>query len=156
MIKPNYVVIPTFAILVSVIGSGLTSQSLQGWYQQINLPEWTPPGSVIGIVWTILFILAAISALMVWNKTVHDRQFRNIITAFVINGVLNVLWSFLFFSRHLVGLAAIEAVVLGLSVVLLIVWIWSRSRLAASLLVPYAAWVFFASFLTYSVWVLNK
>lgn len=156
MIKPNYIAIPVFTIFISVIGSRFTSQSLGGWYQNINVPSWTPPGGAIGIVWTFIFILATISALLVWNKTSHDKKFKKIITAFVINGLLNMLWSFLFFSQHLVGFAAIEAVILGLSVVLLILWIWPRSRVAASLLLPYAAWVFFASFLTFSVWMLNK
>ncbi len=152
----NYILIPLFTVLVSGVGSYFTSASLLSWYKTIKLSSFTPPGSVIGAVWTVLFILATISALIVWNKFSHDNYFWIIITAFIVNGILNVLWSYLFFYLHITGWVTIEAAILALSVILLVVLIWPLSKLASSLLIPYAAWASFATFLTYSVYSLNK
>jgi tryptophan-rich sensory protein len=141
--------------LTALFGSLLTSGGMK-WYKSIKLPFWTPPGSVIGAVWTILFILAAICALIVWNKFSHDGRWQLIITIFIFNAILNVFWSLLFFNQHWLAAATFESAALGLSVLALIILIWPGSTLAASLLIPYAAWVGFATFLTYTVWTLNK
>ncbi len=154
--KLNFLLIPLFTVLVAVSGSRFTSTGLQGWYQNINLPTWTPPGSVIGLVWTVIFILATLSALIVWNKWSHNDHFWWVVVIFVLNGFLNALWSYLFFGQHLIGAAIIEAALLGLSVAVLVVLIWPKSKWAALLLVPYAAWTIFATYLTYTVWWLNK
>lgn len=153
--KLNYIVIPLITFLTALSGSLLTSGGMK-WYKSIKLPSWTPAGSVIGAVWTILFILAAICALIVWNKFPHDGRWQLIVAIFILNAILNVFWSFLFFNQHWLGVAAFESAALGLSVLALVILIWPGSVLAASLLIPYAAWVGFATFLTYTVWTLNK
>jgi len=153
--KPNYIIIPLITVFVSLLGGWLTSSGMS-WYKSINLPSWTPPGSIIGLVWTILFILATISALIVWNSLAGKNNFSLIIAIFILNSILNFGWSWLFFNQHLIGLAFFEAILLGFSVVALIILIWPMNRLAASLLILYAAWVAFASYLTYMVWRLNS
>ena len=152
--KLNYFFILLITFLTAFLGSWLTNRGM-GWYKTIKLPSWTPPGSVIGTVWTIIFILATISALITWNKLQHDSHLYWIAVIFIINAILNVGWSFLFFYLHLTGLAIFEAALLGISVVALTVLIWPVSRLAATLLLPYAGWVSFATFLTYMIWSLN-
>ena len=64
--KLNYIIIPLIAFLTATIGSFFTGTGMD-WYETINLPEWTPPGYIIGIVWTIIFVLTAVSALFVWK-----------------------------------------------------------------------------------------
>lgn len=152
--KLNYITIPLMTILVAGVGSWLTSSGMD-WYGTINLPEWTPAGSVIGAVWTTIFILTTLSALIVWSRANRNRRFWWIIVIFLINAFLNVFWSFLFFSQHLIGPAIWEAGLLDASVIALIILIWPISRLASILLVPYAGWVAFATYLTYTVWLLN-
>jgi tryptophan-rich sensory protein len=152
--KLNYIIIPLIVFLTALAGSLLTSSAM-GWYKTINKPSWTPAGSLIGAVWTALFILAAISTLIAWNRLPHDSRFKWIIAVFIINALLNVLWSWLFFNQHMLGAAIFEANLLAASVVALVILIWPGSALAASLLIPYAAWVLFATFLTYQVWSLN-
>jgi len=149
--KLNYIIIPLIAFLVATIGSFFTGTGMD-WYETINLPSWTPPGYIIGIVWTIIFILTAISALIVWKKP------RNwlIIIIFLINAFLNVFWSYLFFNQHLIGAAFFEAVILDITVFILIFLIWPLSKLASLLLLPYGLWTAFASFLTLVVWFMNK
>jgi benzodiazapine receptor len=154
--KLRYLTIPLITILVSAAGSSFTSSGIaSGWYDSIAKPSWTPPGSVIGAVWTAIFILTAISAILVWNKAKRGPRFGWIIGIFIANAALNVFWSFLFFGQHLIGYAVWEAALLDLSVIALMILIWPVSRLASALLVPYAVWVAFAAYLTYVVYALN-
>jgi len=155
--KLSYIIIPLITVLTAGIGSLLTSGGMS-WYKSINLPSWTPAGSIIGAIWTTIFILSAASALIVWNTSANMGQTRLswIAGVFIANAVLNVLWSYLFFNQHLIAPAIFEAGILGLSVIALIVLIWPISELAALLLFPYAGWVCFATYLTYSVWLLNR
>lgn len=153
-LKPNHVVIPLITIATISVGSWITSAGMS-WYKTINFPAFTPPGSFIGTVWTVLFILATISALIVWNKARGGRK-NAIGFAFVINALLNVTWSLLFFGLHLIGPAIYESALLGVSVLVLMILIWPVSKMASWLLAPYLAWVSFATFLTYSIWLLNK
>ncbi len=152
--KINYLVIPLITIFISVFGNWLTSGGMD-WYRTINLPEWTPPGSFIGAMWTVIYILTAISAVIVWNTFPRDGRFSAILWLFLANAFLNVLWSYIFFNQHLIGWATLEAVLLALSVFGLIFLIWPISRITASLLFLYAGWASFATYVSYSVWLLN-
>lgn len=154
--KANYLIIPLVTVAVAVIGSRFTSSGLGGWYRSINLPAWTPPGGVIGLVWTTIFALSTASALIVWNAPNAKAKLPLFAALFLLNAALNVLWSYLFFSRHRIGAAVFEAILLDLTVIALIVLAWPISRPASALLMPYAAWVAFASYLTYNVWKLNR
>lgn len=154
-IKLNYAIIPLITIAVSVAGSYLTDLGMD-WYNTINLPEITPPGSLIGAVWTIIFILSTISALLVWNLSKRNKRIWWIIGIFIANAVLNVFWSGLFFGLHLIGASIIEMIILEISVLALIILAWPVSRWASILLFPYAGWVIFATYLAYNIWLLNK
>jgi benzodiazapine receptor len=154
--KPSHLLIPLVTVAVSLIGQSFTSSGLSGWYKTLTLPSWTPPGSVIGIVWTTIFVLATVSALLLWNTPAAKGRLPVLAAAFLANAALNVLWSWLFFVQHRIVLAGWEAVLLDVSVLILIVLAWPLSRLAAALLVPYAAWVAFAAYLTFTVARLNR
>ncbi len=152
--KPNYVVIPLIALGTSLAGSWFTRSGME-WYRTITTPEWTPPGTVIGAVWTVIFILSAISALLVWNAA--DAQHRSLIAfVFAANAILNILWCYLFFGLHTIGLSIAEMALLNLTTLALIVLIWPTSRAASLLLVPYFLWVSFATYLTVRIWTLNS
>ena len=153
--KANYLIIPIITFVTAAIGSFITNQGMD-WYKTINLPTWTPPGSVIGTVWTVIFILSTISALIFWNQYYGKKYYWLIILLFIINAFLNIVWSYLFFGLNLIVPAIFEAGLLGLSVLGIIILILPYSNLAAGLLLPYFAWVCFATYLTYNVWVLNK
>jgi tryptophan-rich sensory protein len=154
-IKTNYFIIPLIVVLVGLSGSLITLSGKE-WYQSINIPSWTPSGATIGFIWTIIFILSAIAALIAWNKKESVKKRELIAVVFIANAILNILWSALFFVRHFIGLAALEAGLLGASVFLLIYLIKPISKTAAFLLLPYGLWTFFATYLTYIVGTLNK
>lgn len=154
--KLNYLIIPLLVVFVSLTGSFFTTQGIEsGWYEQIAKPSWTPPGSLIGIVWTIIFVLTAFALLIFWNRARRDMNFWVTIGLFALNGFLNIFWSFLFFFQGWIGAAFFEAVLLTLSVGVLIYLIYPKIRVAAYLLVPYFVWAGFASYLNFSILILN-
>lgn len=153
--KWHYIFLPVVVFLTAWAGSALTTASLQDWYLQINKPVWTPPGLYIGLVWTVLFVLLAIAGILVWKKMSRGRGFTIFAVTFFVNLGLNALWSYLFFGAHMLPAAFFEALLLGVSVLVMIILSWKTVRAAAWMLVPYCAWVFFASYLTYTVWMMN-
>jgi tryptophan-rich sensory protein len=105
-------------------------------------------------VWSVLYVLMAVAAWLVWR----DRGFRGAqgaLSLFVVQLVANALWTWLFFVLHAGALAMGEIVVLGLLIAATIGGFWSVRRLAAFLLFPYLVWVSFAAALTWSLWRLN-
>lgn len=153
--KPNYLIIPLLTFLVAFGGSLLTSSGMN-WYQtELIRPDFTPPKIVFPVAWTIIFVLTMIAALVVWNKAPRDRRFDWMIALFIINAVLNVLWSFLFFSKHLIFASFIEMTFLDLTIVFLMELSCKIKKIISWLLLPYFLWVSFATFLTYQVMLLN-
>lgn len=154
--KLHYIVIPLVVIAVAVLGSSFTSVGLDsGWYDSIAKPEWTPPGYIIGIAWTTIYILSAMSAIMIWNRSENDLRLSVIAVLFLLNAMLNVFWSYLFFDLHELTMAGYDSFLLGTTVIALIVFSWPISKIASLLLVPYAGWVTFATYLTFLVAALN-
>lgn len=143
-------------LLVAVTGSLFTTPEIPTWYNSLDLPSWTPSGSIIGLVWTIIFILTACSAILIWQNAPRNRRFWRIVFLFILNGVLNVGWSYLFFNQHLIGASIVEMLVLNATTIALVILTWPINRLAATLLFPYVGWVTFATYLAYSVWQLNS
>jgi translocator protein len=153
--KLNYILIPIVVFLTAWIGSTLTDPN-STWYKTLKLPSFAPPGYVIGIVWTVIFILCAISAIIMWNKIPHNNLFWWIIGIFIVNAILNIGWSLLFFNQHMILASIFEMIFLEASTIAIIILAWPLSRLAAGLLLPYAAWVAFATFLAMNIYNLNK
>jgi tryptophan-rich sensory protein len=152
--KFNYLAIPFIVFAVAWAGNILTQKGMV-WYKTINLPDWTPSGMIIGLVWTAIFILSAISLLIVWNRRKRNGAFWWIILFFTINAGLNLFWSELFFANQKIGLALIEAGFLEVSVLILIGLNSRFAPVASLLLIPYAGWVIFAMYLNYIIWMLN-
>ncbi len=142
--------------LAGLIGSVFTTSSVTGWYSTIIRPELAPPNWIFGPVWTILFILMGIALFLVWKK--EDSQKKKVKPAlhlFTAQLILNTLWSIIFFGFQSPGWALVEIAFLWLSILLTIIAFAPISRRAAWLLLPYLAWVSFASYLNYSIWMLN-
>jgi translocator protein len=139
--------------LVGWLGAGATD--IGPWYNSLKKPSWQPPNWLFGPVWSTLYLLMAISAALGWRSAGDNGRAALIVILFVVNGALNVFWSFLFFAQKRPDIALIEIVALWLSIVVLIVVLWPRSRTAAVLLTPYLAWVSFATLLNATIVSLN-
>ena len=138
--------------IVAMTGGALTD--IGPWYRSLIKPSWQPPDWLFGPVWTTIFILAAVSAALAW-RAAGETQRRMVAILFVANGILNVLWSLLFFHLKQPLLAGFEVVLLWASIVALIVYLRRFSRPAAWLLVPYLLWVSFATALNWTIVALN-
>ena len=152
--KWNYLLIPLIAIIVAVVGSLLTNMGM-GRYATLNLHPLTPPGSLIGIVWTFIFICATLSALSFWKNFPHGKLFTRITRLFIINAVLNVLRSWIFFVNHWPVFAFVEMIILWLVTFALFLLLLRKNKISARLLLPYLIWVILASFFAYQVIILN-
>jgi benzodiazapine receptor len=138
--------------IVSLAGGMLTD--IGPWYRALVKPSWQPPDWLFGPVWTTIFILAAVSAALAWRAAAQGER-RIVVILFVANGILNVLWSLLFFHLKQPLLAGLEVMLLWASIVALIVYLRRFSPVAAWLLVPYLLWVSFATVLNWTIVALN-
>lgn len=137
-----------------VIGSFFTAQSVRTWYATLAKPDWNPPSWVFGPVWISLYTLMGISAFLVWeNKNVPGA--KTALVFYAIQLALNALWSILFFGIKNPAWAFAEILVLLLFILITTFLFWRIDYRAGILLLPYIAWVSFASFLNYTLWKLN-
>ena len=120
----------------------------------MDKPGWAPPAGVFGPVWTVLYIMMAIAAVLVLRRAGWPGA-RRPMALFGAQLALNALWTWLFFVWRLGGAALMEIVVLWLVLLLTILAFARVRRLAAVLLLPYLVWVSFAAALTYAVWRRN-
>ncbi len=152
----TYILSILLVFSIAAFGGSITSSNMD-WYNNLILPAWIPSGQLIGTVWTILFLLIAISFSIFWNKTSGktDKIRILIIALFAINLALNSLWSYLFFGLHNLKMALIEMNLLNLTIIGLIALLHKHSRLASGLLIPYFLWVSFATYLAYTIFSLN-
>ncbi len=147
------VIAAAFAIITALVGSTITV--LDDWYYALEQPAWAPPDYMFGIIWTAIFALIALAAVVAWRSVRSRRDVEIVVGLFALNGFLNILWSFLFFRMQRPDLALYELIVLWLSIAALI-WFCGRfSKLAAALLLPYLAWVTTAGILNWQVIQLN-
>ena len=142
--------------IVVSMGAGLVgSRFMPGeWYASLAKPSWNPPSYVFGPVWTTLYILMGISAWLVWRKVGFSGA-ASVLGLFLVQLVLNSLWSYLFFGIHQPGLALIEIVILWSVILVITIGFWRISVIAGIILLPYLCWVGFASVLNLQLWRLN-
>jgi tryptophan-rich sensory protein len=133
---------------------GAASVNAGSFYTQLVLPEWAPPSSWFGPVWTVLYTLMGIAAWLVW-RAAGFREAHGALTLFLVQLAPNALWSWLFFGWRRGALAFADILLLWILIVATVIAFWRVRVLAAALLVPYLLWVSFASALNYAVWKLN-
>ena len=141
------------SFIAAAIG-GAASIQADSFYTQIVRPDWAPPPDVFGPVWSVLYALMGIAAWLVW-RVGGFRAARTALTLFLLQLLLNALWSWLFFGWHLGALALADIVLLWVLILATMVAFWRIRPLAGALLIPYLLWVSFASALNYSIWRLN-
>jgi tryptophan-rich sensory protein len=141
----------TFA--ASAVGA-IASVNASEFYGLLQQPGWAPPPWLFGPVWTVLYALMAIAAWLVWRPE-GFRAKSLPLGLFLAQLALNSLWSWLFFTWHLGGLAFSEILLLWLLILATVITFWRVRPIAGVLLVPYLGWVTFAAALNYTLWRLN-
>jgi tryptophan-rich sensory protein len=124
------------------------------WYATLKKPPWNPPNWIFGPVWTALYIMMAVAAWLVWRRGEFAVQ-RLALGLFLLQLLLNALWSPLFFGLRAPALALVDIGFLWLALLGTMIACWKVRPLAGALLAPYLAWVTFASALNWTLWRLN-
>lgn len=143
-----------FLIAITVGGIGGAATEIGPWYYSLIKPSWQPPDWAFGPIWTLIYITTGIAGVRAWRLG-DMRQRRLFLIALLINCVLNVLWSVLFFKMQRPDLALIEVVVLWLSIVPLALLPMRYSPRSSLLMLPYLAWVSVAAYLNLTIVRLN-
>ncbi|HVP83612.1 MAG TPA: TspO/MBR family protein [Rhizomicrobium sp.] len=149
----SLIVFLSICLGIAAVAGFVTVANIPTWYADLAKPSFTPPNAIFGPVWTLLYVLIAVSGWMVWRKIGFSPDRPLVIYGLQL--ALNFAWSFIFFGSHLIGLAVFDILLLWLAILWNIVIFWRVDRVAAALLVPYLAWVSFASALNIAVWQLN-
>ena len=132
----------------------LATRNARDFYAGLVRPSWAPPGWLFGPVWTVLYLMMGVAAWLVWREQGWSGA-AGALSLFLVQLACNALWSWLFFAWRRGGLAFAEIIVLaGLIVATALAFARVRT-LAAALLLPYLAWVTFASALNYAIWRAN-
>ena len=124
------------------------------WFQRLNKPRWNPPNWLFAPVWTMLYLLMAAAAWLVWRRYGLGGAFIPL-SIFVLQLALNSAWTWLFFGRHRPLAALVDIVLLWAVILVLLAMFWRLEPLAGVLMIPYLVWVSFASALNWSIWRLN-
>ena len=142
-------------LVVSFAAAAAGSRFLPGaWYATLTKPAWNPPAAVFAPVWTVLYASMGVAAWLVWRRAGFIGA-RAALAAFGVQLVLNALWSYLFFGLHRPGVALADIGALWIVIVVVAVLFWRVDWRAGALMVPYLAWVGFASCLNFVLWRLN-
>lgn len=143
-------------VLLCTVPALVGSISAPGeWYAQLRKPSWNPPGWVFGPVWTVLYLMMAVAAWRVWTRGGWAEQRRPLLW-FLIQLGLNSAWTPLFFGLRRPGWAFAEILVLWLAIAGTAALFFRADKVAGWLLVPYLAWVSFASVLNGVLWRMNS
>jgi translocator protein len=145
-----WLIVTFVAALIGTIASAKAGL----FYQLLIRPEWAPPAWLFGPVWTVLYILMGIDAWLVWRVN-GFRAARIALSFFIIQLAANALWTWLFFVWRSGVISFVEIIILWILVLCTVIAFWRVRSFYGILLLPYLAWVSFASILTFAIWKLN-
>lgn len=140
---------------VGIAGGFFTASSIPLWYQYLNKPFFSPPNWIFGPVWTALYFLMGVSVYLVWTKSPVKKEAKKALNYFLIQLGLNFLWSIVFFNLRSPMLAFLVILALLYFIYKSCESFSKISKPAGQLLIPYLAWVSFASILNLSIIILN-
>ncbi len=135
--------------------SGVISGDGMDGFSEMAKPPLSPPGWLFPVVWTILFILMGVSSYLVASADVDPTQKRIALIFYGIQLFFNFFWSIIFFNLEWYLFAFIWLIILWVLILVTTVLFWRISKLAGYLLLPYLAWVTFAGYLNFAIYLLN-
>ncbi len=141
--------------IAGIMGSIFTSPSIPGWYDYLQKPLFNPPNWIFAPVWILLFTLMGISLYLILKENLNDNTVKIGIAIFSFQLILNIGWSFLFFSLQNILYALFEIIILWFAILLTISQFWKINKKSSYLLIPYLLWVTFAAILNFTIWRLN-
>lgn len=142
-----------FAVAVALAAAtgAAAAASARETYAALDLPPFAPPAAVFGPVWTVLYVVIAVAAWLTWRRVGWDTA----LTFWLIQVVLLAIWTPLFFGGDLYSVALAEIILLCVVAATTAWMFWQRHRIAGLLMVPFVAWVLFATLLNLEVTLRN-
>ena len=125
------------------------------WYTQLNRPPLTPPSWIFGPVWSILYIMIALSFILYVLKTRQNPPYL-VYGVLLIHMAANLGWSGIFFGLRKPGWALLDILLLDVTLIAMVYIFWHAQKFASILLWPYLAWVLFATYLNAGFYWLNQ
>ncbi len=151
------IVLVVSCLAIGFLSGQVTRDAITTWYPTIIKPSFNPPNWLFGPVWSLLYAMMGVAAGLVWAKLeINKEVVKKALFFFAIQLALNALWSYLFFGLHNPFLALIEIILLWLIIFETYSQFKKIDKIACYLLIPYLAWVGFASILNASIWWLNR
>jgi tryptophan-rich sensory protein len=141
--------------LVGLLGTPFTLTAIPNWYATLNKPFFAPPNWIFGPVWTLLYCLMGVAFYLIWKQGFKKKNVKEAGTYFLVQLVLNCIWTPIFFGLRSPILGLIVIVAMWAAIVLTMKKFYPLSRAAFYLLIPYLLWVSFATLLNASLAVLN-
>ena len=135
------------------LAGGLLTEVGPG-YESLTFPRLRPPNWLFGPAWTTIYICVAVGGVLAYDAA-QEPQRRLLIALFVVNSLLNVVWSPLFFKWRRPDWALYELIPFWLSIAAIVATAYSIRPLAAAFLGVYLAWVTFAGWLNWRIVALN-
>jgi len=126
------------------------------WYAQLVKPNWAPPAQVFGPVWSILYLIIAISFGTVFYRVVTGKLPWIIALPFILNLIFNFLFTYLQFGLKNNFLASLDIVLVLITLIWALVSVWPQIRWITYVNLPYLLWVIFATVLQITITYLNK
>ena len=143
-------------LLIGFVGSVFTTPQIPGWYAGLIKPDLNPPSWIFGPVWTTLYILMGIASYRVYLKRAKFPKLTvRAFSLYAVHLLVNLSWSLVFFAAQSPMGAVWMIGLLWVMIVALIGMFARIDKLAALLLVPYLAWVTFATYLNISIALIN-
>ncbi|RNA23190.1 translocator -like isoform X2 [Brachionus plicatilis] len=147
----KYGVLPNLGGIVSIY---FTRKNLKTWFESLDKPSWRPPSWAFGSVWTTLYTSMGYASYLIVKDGVGDSR-KIALGLYGSQLALNWAWSPLFFICHKLGLSTVVSNVLVANIAACIYVFYPINKTAAYLLVPYLAWVSFATAINFSIWRRN-
>lgn len=151
----NWILFVAICFGAAAVGGWFTASSVKTWYPELLKPVGTPPSWVFGPIWSVLYLLMATAAWIVWEQC-HIYDVWLPLTLFFAQLILNAAWSLVFFGLRRPGLALLEILILLLAIGLTAVSFLRCSPEAFVLMIPYLGWVAYATYLNFGIWRLNR
>ncbi len=138
-------------LLVGIVGGSMTARAIPHWYHTLHAPAGTPPNWVFAPVWTALYVTIGVAAWLVWRRLGATPPLR----LWGWQLAANAIWAPAFFGLHSPALAMGVMILLLLLIAATIRAFRRINRIAAFLMVPYAAWCLYAAYLNAGFLILN-
>lgn len=154
------IILVAVPLTVGFVGSQGSREAIDGWYATADKAPWTPPNSIFGPMWTVLYILMGVASWLLWRQR-HQEFAKLALVFYVIQLAFNAAWTFLFFQGYaqfgsfMLWVSMADIVLLIISLILCLRYAHRVSRTATWMLVPLLAWVTYAASLNLYIAITN-